>query len=94
MSVALHLEGVPDRVERWPQSLQPRLLRRQRRPSTSPGTRRSGSWRGKKSLENGDPLKEYTIGVEALGKPTDYDPRLDPTVRVDISKLRAKLREY
>jgi len=49
---------------------------------------------GKKSLENGDALKEYTIGVEALGKPKDYDPRLDPTVRVDISKLRAKLREY
>ena len=49
---------------------------------------------GKKSLENGDPLKEYTIGVEALGKPRDYDPRLDPTVRVDISKLRARLREY
>ena len=49
---------------------------------------------GKKSLENGDALKEYTIGVEALGKPRDYDPRLDPTVRVDISKLRAKLREY
>jgi hypothetical protein len=52
------------------------------------------SYLGKKALENGDSLKEYTIGVEALGKPNDYDPRLDPTVRVDISKLRAKLREY
>ena len=38
-----------------------------------------------------DQLKEYTIGVEALGKPEGYDPRLDPTVRVDISKLRAKM---
>ncbi len=41
-----------------------------------------------------DPLKEYTIGVEALGKPQSYDPRLDSTVRVDISKLRTKLRLY
>jgi hypothetical protein len=52
------------------------------------------SYLGKRSLENGGPLKEYTIGVEALGKPEGYDPRLDPTVRVDISKLRIKLREY
>lgn len=41
-----------------------------------------------------EPLKEFTIGVEALGKPEGYDPRLDSTVRVDISKLRTKLREY
>ena len=41
-----------------------------------------------------EPLKEYTIGVEALGKPENYDPRLDPTVRVDIGKLRTKLRDY
>ncbi len=44
--------------------------------------------------EHPEPLKEFTIGVEALGKPEGYDPRLDSTVRVDISKLRAKLREY
>lgn len=44
--------------------------------------------------EHPEPLKEFTIGVEALGKPQGYDPRLDSTVRVDISKLRTKLREY
>ncbi|MFN0119463.1 MAG: hypothetical protein ACKV2V_03060 [Blastocatellia bacterium] len=50
---------------------------------------------GRKSLDAPrEPLKEYTIGVEALGKPADYDPRLDATVRVDIGKLRQKLREY
>lgn len=50
---------------------------------------------GKKAIEDGaEPLKEYTIGIEALGKPEDYDPRLDPTVRVDIGKLRTKLRDY
>lgn len=50
---------------------------------------------GRKALaNNSEPLKEYTIGVEALGKPADYDPRLDATVRVDIGKLRAKLNEF
>lgn len=50
---------------------------------------------GRKALEDSsEPLKEYTIGVEALGKPADYDPRLDATVRVDIGKLRAKLKEF
>jgi hypothetical protein len=44
--------------------------------------------------DHAEPLKEFTIGVEALGKPEGYDPRLDSTVRVDISKLRTKLREY
>ncbi|MDP2996541.1 MAG: hypothetical protein Q8N47_03570, partial [Bryobacterales bacterium] len=39
-------------------------------------------------------LKEYTIGVEALGKPADYDPRLDPTIRVEVAKLRKKLTEH
>ncbi len=50
---------------------------------------------GQKSLTAaGEPLKEYTIGVEALGKPADYDPRLDAVVRVDIGKLRSKLKEH
>ncbi|MDX2043914.1 MAG: hypothetical protein SF097_22055 [Acidobacteriota bacterium] len=52
-------------------------------------------WLGRKSLDASvEPLKEYTIGVEALGKPSDYDPRLDPTVRVDIGKLRTKLKDF
>ncbi|MGH9341912.1 MAG: hypothetical protein ACRD1R_20570 [Acidobacteriota bacterium] len=50
---------------------------------------------GEKSLqENGAPLKEYTIGVEALGKAHGYDPRIDPVVRVDIGKLRRKLADF
>jgi hypothetical protein len=50
---------------------------------------------GQQSLEPHEtPLKEYTIGVEALGKPQGYDPRLDPTVRVEIGKLRSRLIEY
>ena len=41
-----------------------------------------------------DALKEYTIGVEALGRPSDFDPKVDPIVRVQIHRLRQKLKEY
>lgn len=41
-----------------------------------------------------DQLKEYTIGVDAFGKPGDYDPRVDSTVRIQIGRLRQKLSEY
>lgn len=50
---------------------------------------------GEKSLEGEEaPIKEYTIGVEVLHKPEDYDPRTDPVVRVNMAKLRKKLEEY
>jgi hypothetical protein len=39
-------------------------------------------------------LKEYTVGVEALGRPSDFDPKTDPIVRVQIHRLRQKLKEY
>ena len=39
-------------------------------------------------------LKEYTIGIEAFDKSADYDPQLDPAVRVLASKLRRKLEDY
>jgi hypothetical protein len=41
-----------------------------------------------------DSLKEYTIGVEALGRKDDFDPKLDTIVRVQIHRLRVKLKEY
>jgi eukaryotic-like serine/threonine-protein kinase len=41
-----------------------------------------------------DRLKEYTIGVEALGKGESFDPRTDPIVRAEISRLRGKLERY
>jgi hypothetical protein len=41
-----------------------------------------------------DQLKEYTIGVDAFGKPGNYDPRLDSTVRIQIGRLRQKLSDY
>jgi hypothetical protein len=41
-----------------------------------------------------DHLKEYTIGIEAFGKPPSYDPQEDSIVRTQISRLRLKLLEY
>lgn len=50
---------------------------------------------GRQAVENhADDLKEYTIGIEAFGKPADYDPQTDSSVRVQIGKLRHKLDEY
>jgi hypothetical protein len=39
-------------------------------------------------------LKEYTIGVELLGKGDSFDPRLDAIVRVHAVRLRKKLAEF
>ena len=41
-----------------------------------------------------DQLKEYSIGIDAFGKPSSYDPRSDSTVRVQIGRLRQRLAEY
>jgi hypothetical protein len=41
-----------------------------------------------------DRLKEYTIGLEAFGKPQTYDPRQDSIVRLQIGRLRQKLSAY
>ncbi len=63
-----------------------------------------GAQRRKKLLEylveqtlagRGDNLKEFNIGVEVYGRdPATYDPRLDPVVRVDIGRLRTKLKQH
>lgn len=42
----------------------------------------------------GRDLKEYSIGRDVMGKPEDYDPRIDASVRVQISKLRQRLEQY
>ena len=39
-------------------------------------------------------IKEYNIAVEALGRPTDFDQKKDSIVRVEVHKLRRRLREY
>jgi hypothetical protein len=42
----------------------------------------------------GAPLKEYQIATEVFGRPTDFDPQLDSTIRVQAGRLRSKLAEY
>jgi hypothetical protein len=50
---------------------------------------------GEKSLTGeADQLKEYSVGVDALGRPPTYDPRRDSSVRVQMGRLRQKLTEY
>lgn len=41
-----------------------------------------------------DQIKEYTIGVEALGRPPAFDPKKDSIVRVEAHRLRRRLSEY
>src|SRR5258707_10987472 len=45
---------------------------------------------------NGRPelLKEYNLGLEVFQRPPDYDPKVDPIVRVQARRLRSKLDEY
>ena len=40
------------------------------------------------------PLKEIVIGCELYASDGNFDPRLSAVVRVDATRLRAKLREY
>lgn len=50
---------------------------------------------GEKSLaEPPVEVKEYTIGIDACGKPPSYDPQKDASVRVQVGRLRQKLEEY
>lgn len=39
-------------------------------------------------------LNEYRIGVEALGRPSDFDPAKNSCVRVEMHRLRGRLRKY
>jgi hypothetical protein len=37
---------------------------------------------------------EYSIGIDVFGKRPEFDPKLDATIRVHISRLRQKLKDY
>ena len=41
-----------------------------------------------------DEIKEYTIGLNALGRPADFNPQLDAVVRIHASRLRNVLVHY
>lgn len=40
------------------------------------------------------PLKEHLLALRVFDKPESFDPRIDPIVRVEASRLRVKLRDY
>jgi TolB-like protein/Flp pilus assembly protein TadD len=42
----------------------------------------------------GKQLKEQVVGVEVFDRKIDYDPRIDPIVRVEARRLRSKLKSY
>lgn len=39
-------------------------------------------------------VKEYQIATQVFGRSTGFDPRVDSTVRVQMSRLRSKLTDY
>jgi TolB-like protein len=39
-------------------------------------------------------MKEHTIGVDVFDRKPDYDPRIDPIVRVEARRLRTHLQAY
>ncbi|MEO8662714.1 MAG: malectin domain-containing carbohydrate-binding protein [Bryobacteraceae bacterium] len=41
-----------------------------------------------------DRIKEYSIAVDLLGRPTTFDPSEDAIARVEVHRLRKKLKEY
>jgi len=44
--------------------------------------------------EKCDEIKEYSIAVKALGKPADFNPKVDALVRIHAGRLRRILHEY
>jgi len=63
----------------------------------------SGAWRQQRLLRflveaaiqgRTADLKEYSLGVEVFDKGEAFDPRLDPIVRVEVSRLRTRLKKY
>ena len=41
-----------------------------------------------------DRLKGYSVALEVFGRPENFNPVVDPVVRVEAARLREKLREY
>ncbi len=45
-------------------------------------------------LNREETVSEYAVATEALGRKADFDPKTDATVRVQIARLRVKLKEF
>jgi len=44
--------------------------------------------------DRGPGIKEYVLGIEVFGRGENFDPRIDPIVRVQAAKVRSRLEEY
>src|ERR1041384_5787451 len=42
----------------------------------------------------GGQIKEYSLGAEVFSRGDDFDPRIDPIVRVQARNLRARMAKY
>ena len=42
----------------------------------------------------GESLKEYSIGSSVFGRGVDFNPKIDPIVRVQARNVRARLEQY
>jgi hypothetical protein len=42
----------------------------------------------------GESLKEYCIGSKVFGRGADFNPKIDPIVRVQARNVRARLEQY
>src|ERR1700733_12491221 len=79
-------QGMLGQVERIAQS---ETLR------SSEALRRLLRFLGEKSASGqADDLKEYTVGVDGMGRPATYDPRHDAAARIQVGRLRQKLADY
>jgi hypothetical protein len=62
---------------------------------TSEAHRRLLKYLAEKTISGeADRLKEYTVGLEAFGKPPTYDPKHDSIVRLQTGRLRQKLAAF
>src|SRR5581483_1686246 len=51
-------------------------------------------WGVEAALKGQTQVSEYAIGIEVFDRAIDFDPRLDPIVRVHARRLRSKLVQY
>jgi TolB-like protein len=101
-NIEVNGRGVRAPAERAPAAPSPRAIRRELEKILA-----SETFRGSEGQRNflrfsveqtldghADQLKEYSIGVQALERNEDFDPRVNPIVRTQASKLRSRLLKY
>ncbi|MGH9353135.1 MAG: hypothetical protein ACRD2G_13410 [Terriglobia bacterium] len=97
MASPVETSAIPDINGISPQTVREQVDRivRSKTFRNSPALQRLLNFVTAKALEGlSDQLKEYTIGYEVFGRKDGYDPKIDTVVRVEMHRLREKLKEY